>query len=61
MGICQGQPIDRPAAQTLSGDPGARSTPTFDLLQEQLGLRLESARGAVDVWVIESVERPSEN
>jgi uncharacterized protein (TIGR03435 family) len=30
-------------------------------LQEQLGLRLESTKGPVDVIVIESVQRPSEN
>ena len=30
-------------------------------LQEQLGLRLERSRGRVDVWTIQSVERPTEN
>jgi uncharacterized protein (TIGR03435 family) len=30
-------------------------------LQEQLGLKLESTKGPVDVLVIESVQRPSEN
>jgi uncharacterized protein (TIGR03435 family) len=30
-------------------------------LQEQLGLRLESARVALDVLVVDSVERPSAN
>jgi uncharacterized protein (TIGR03435 family) len=30
-------------------------------LQEQLGLRLESAKGPVQVLVIDSVQRPSEN
>lgn len=33
----------------------------FSALQEQLGLRLESARAPVDVIVIDGVERPSEN
>jgi uncharacterized protein (TIGR03435 family) len=33
----------------------------FTAVQEQLGLRLESARGPVDVLVIDHVERPPEN
>ena len=33
----------------------------FAALQQQLGLRLESGRGQVDVIIIDRVERPSEN
>jgi uncharacterized protein (TIGR03435 family) len=33
----------------------------FTALQQQLGLRLESTRAAVDAIVIDSVQRPSEN
>jgi len=33
--------------------------PLLTALQEQLGLKLESARGPVDVLVIESAEKPS--
>jgi uncharacterized protein (TIGR03435 family) len=33
----------------------------FTALQEQLGLRLEQRRGRVEMLVIDSVERPSEN
>ena len=33
----------------------------FAAIQEQLGLKLEGARGPVDVLVIDHVERPSEN
>jgi uncharacterized protein (TIGR03435 family) len=33
----------------------------FTAIQEQLGLRLESVTAPVEVIVIDSVERPSEN
>jgi uncharacterized protein (TIGR03435 family) len=33
----------------------------FTAIQEQLGLRFESAKGPVEVIVIDHVERPSEN
>jgi uncharacterized protein (TIGR03435 family) len=40
-------------------DPGLPSL--FTALREQLGLRLVSETGQVDTFVVESVERPSEN
>jgi uncharacterized protein (TIGR03435 family) len=44
------QPISEPAGPLLS-----------TAIQEQLGLKLESLRSPVEVLVIESVEKPSEN
>jgi uncharacterized protein (TIGR03435 family) len=42
--------------------PSDSSTPSlFAALEEQLGLKLEPARGPVEVLVIESVERPTPN
>ena len=50
-------PAGAPPASTAS-DP----VPSlFTAVQEQLGLRLESAKGPVDVVVIESAQKPTEN
>jgi len=49
------------------GDKGAPPTPDpngisiFTAIQEQLGLRLESSRGPVDVLVIDSAVKPAQN
>ena len=43
-------------------DPSQPAGPTiFTAVQEQLGLRLESAKGPVELTVIDQVKRPSEN
>jgi bla regulator protein BlaR1 len=49
-----------------NGDRSPASDPSgpasiFTALQEQLGLRLESGKGAVETLVIDHIERPSEN
>ena len=40
---------------------GENDISIFTALQEQLGLKLESAKGPVEVLVIDSVQKPSEN
>lgn len=43
------------------GDPATDVPSLFVAIQEQLGLKLEAMRAPVDVLVIDSAERPSEN
>jgi uncharacterized protein (TIGR03435 family) len=45
-----------PAADNLDAAPDL-----FTAFQQQLGLKLESTKAPVDVMVIESVGKPSEN
>ena len=52
-------PVDS-GGTPAAADPTA-PPPIFVAIQEQLGLRLESAKGPVEVLVIDHVERPSDN
>jgi bla regulator protein BlaR1 len=53
----------------FGGPPGADAPPPpdpngpsiFTALQEQLGLRLESTKGPVEILIIDRIEKPSEN
>ena len=52
----------RYAPDALSADGGGTPNPlpdVFTALQEQLGLKLESARGPVEYLLIESIDRPT--
>ncbi len=54
-------PLD-PGANRVQSAPGDPSRPSiFSALEEQLGLKLESAKSPIAVLLIDSVEHPSEN
>jgi uncharacterized protein (TIGR03435 family) len=46
---------------SLDEAPGSKAPPLVNALREQLGLRLEPQKGPVEVVVIDSIARPSEN
>ena len=52
---------DLGAGAAPTAPPATTAPSLFTALEEQLGLKLESARGPIDVVVIDRVERPAEN
>jgi uncharacterized protein (TIGR03435 family) len=47
------------ASDVSPADPAGPSL--FSAIQDQLGLKLESSKGPVDVLVIDKIEKPSQN
>jgi uncharacterized protein (TIGR03435 family) len=52
---------DLPPGLPVPPPPTAGGPSIFTAIQEQLGLKLESQRGPVDVHMIDRVDRPSED
>jgi uncharacterized protein (TIGR03435 family) len=53
---------EMPVQGPPEGTPAPADAPSiFTALSEQLGLRLEPRKGPVPVYVIEKIEKPSEN
>lgn len=53
-------PMPAPPGESNSA-PAADGPSLYTALEEQLGLKLESAKGPVEVVVIDHAEKPSEN
>jgi uncharacterized protein (TIGR03435 family) len=50
-----------PGAASSANDDTATAPTIFTALEEQLGLKLESAKGPVPILVIDDIQKPSEN
>jgi len=55
-----GSPTPPPEARAATPDPDAPPD-LFAAMEQQLGLRLQKAKAAVDVMVIDKIEKPSSN
>jgi len=50
-----------PGGANPGASPDSEPTSIFTVLQEELGLKLDSGKGPVEIIVIDHIERPSEN
>ncbi len=57
----QAAPSGAPSSQTPPAPSGSGGPDLFTAIQQQLGLKLESGKGPVDIIIIDHVERPSGN
>jgi bla regulator protein blaR1 len=55
----QGNPVPTGGPPNAAAEPQGPSI--FTAVQEQLGLRLEASRSSVEVIIIDSIQKPSEN
>jgi uncharacterized protein (TIGR03435 family) len=55
-----GSPARPPEAQPATADPDAPPD-LFTAMEQQLGLRMQKTKAAVDVMIIDKVEKPSAN
>jgi uncharacterized protein (TIGR03435 family) len=55
------QPLPKDAENHESAPSDSERPSIFVAVQEQLGLKLESQKGPVELYIIERLEKPSEN